>query len=333
MSNIFTIEFAGRNISIKTNYMAGQADGSVLVTYGDTVVIVTAVSLKNKREGVDFLPLTVDYQEMTFAAGKIPGGFFKREGRPNEREVLTSRMIDRSIRPLFPKGYFFETQIVATVLSVDNENDSVVAALLGASAALEISDIPFKGPIASVRVGRLDGKFVCNPSSDALEKSDFNLFIVGRKVSPGSGGKEFDINLVMLEGEALEAEEDVIIDAINFGLESLQPAIELQDHIRQTIGKEKRVTDAVTIDETLFAKVAEAATESMKEAYCISRKLDRYKKLDWLREDPLRRSDRSVLKWGYSPGYTGLPFLPGVKPRRSPPLRWVHLRMNSDWII
>jgi polyribonucleotide nucleotidyltransferase len=288
MSNIFTIEFAGRNISIKTNYMAGQADGSVLVTYGDTVVIVTAVSLKNKREGVDFLPLTVDYQEMTFAAGKIPGGFFKREGRPNEREVLTSRMIDRSIRPLFPKGYFFETQIVATVLSVDNENDSVVAALLGASAALEISDIPFKGPIASVRVGRLDGKFVCNPSSDALEKSDFNLFIVGRKVSPGSGGKEFDINLVMLEGEALEAEEDVIIDAINFGLESLQPAIELQDHIRQTIGKEKRVTDAVTIDETLFAKVAEAATESMKEAYCISRKLDRYKKLDWLREKVIK---------------------------------------------
>jgi polyribonucleotide nucleotidyltransferase len=288
MSNIFTIEFAGRNISIKTNYMAGQADGSVLVTYGDTVVIVTAVSLKNKREGVDFLPLTVDYQEMTFAAGKIPGGFFKREGRPNEREVLTSRMIDRSIRPLFPKGYFFETQIVATVLSVDNENDSVVAALLGASAALEISDIPFKGPIASVRVGRLDGKFVCNPSSDALEKSDFNLFIVGRKVSPGSGGKEFDINLVMLEGEALEAEEDVIIDAINFGLESLQPAIELQDHIRQTIGKEKRVTDAVTIDETLFAKVADAATESMKEAYCISRKLDRYKKLDWLREKVIK---------------------------------------------
>ena len=288
MSNIFTIEFAGRNISIKTNYMAGQADGSVLVTYGDTVVIVTAVSLKNKREGVDFLPLTVDYQEMTFAAGKIPGGFFKREGRPNEREVLTSRMIDRSIRPLFPKGYFFETQIAATVLSVDNENDSVVAALLGASAALEISDIPFKGPIASVRVGRIDGKFVCNPSSDALEKSDFNLFIVGRKVSPGSGGKEFDINLVMLEGEALEAEEDVIIDAINFGLESLQPAIELQDHIRQTIGKEKRVADAVTIDETLFAKVAEAATESMKEAYCISRKLDRYKKLDWIREKVIK---------------------------------------------
>src|SRR5512136_305599 len=154
MSTIFSEEFAGRDISIKTGYVAGQADGAVMVKYGDTVVMVTALSLKSAREGVDFLPLALDYQEMTYAAGKIPGGFFKREGRPNEREILTSRIIDRSIRPLFPKDYFFETQIVATVLSVDNENDSVVAALLGASAALEISDVPFSGPIASVRVGR-----------------------------------------------------------------------------------------------------------------------------------------------------------------------------------
>lgn len=284
MSNTFSKDFAGRSISIKANYMAGQADGSALVTYGDTVVIVTAVSMKNKREGVDFLPLTVDYQEMTFAAGKIPGGFFKREGRPNEREILTSRIIDRSIRPLFPKGYFFETQIVATVLSVDNENDSVVAALLGASAALEISDVPFNGPIASVRVGRIDGKLICNPSSDALEHSDFNLFIVGRKVTPGSQGKDFDINLVMLEADAREVEEDVIIDAINFGLESLRPVIELQDHIRKTIGKDKRGVEEITFNETLCAKVAEAATESLKEAYRISRKLDRYKNLDWIRE-------------------------------------------------
>jgi len=288
MDNTFSRDFAGRSISIKANYMAGQADGSALVTYGDTVVIVTAVSMRNKREGVDFLPLTVDYQEMTFAAGKIPGGFFKREGRPNEREILTSRIIDRSIRPLFPKGYFFETQIVATVLSVDNENDSVVAALLGASAALEISDVPFSGPIASVRVGRVDGKFVCNPSTDALEKSDFNLFIVGRKVTSGSQGKDFDINLVMLEADAREVEEDVIIDAINYGLESLRPVMELQDHIRQTIGKEKRVVEAITVNDALCAKVAEAATESLKEAYHISRKLDRYKKLDGIREKVIK---------------------------------------------
>src|SRR5512136_2885369 len=139
MNDTFKIDFAGRSISIKTNYMARQADGSVLVTYGDTVVIVTAVSLKNKREGVDFLPLTVDYQEMTAAAGKIPGGFFKREGRPNEREILTSRIIDRSTRPLFPKGFAHETQIVATILSYDNECASDVAAMLGASVALSIS--------------------------------------------------------------------------------------------------------------------------------------------------------------------------------------------------
>ena len=201
MSTIFSAEFAGRNISIKTDYVAGQADGAILVNYGDTVVMVTAVSLKTAREGVDFLPLTVDYQEMTFAAGKIPGGFFKREGRPNEREILTSRIIDRSIRPLFPKGYCYETQIVATVLSVDNENDSDVAAMLGASAALEISDIPFKGPIAGVRVGRMDGQFICNPSTEEQEKRDLNLFLVGRKVVPGTNGRPFDVNLVMLEGK------------------------------------------------------------------------------------------------------------------------------------
>ncbi|MGZ6275836.1 MAG: polyribonucleotide nucleotidyltransferase, partial [Syntrophales bacterium] len=284
MNNIFSKDFAGRSISIKANYMAGQADGSVLVTYGDTVVIVTAVSLKKKREGVDFLPLTVDYQEMTFAAGKIPGGFFKREGRPNERETLTSRIIDRSIRPLFPKSYYFETQVVATVLSVDNENDSVVTALLGASAALTISDIPFNGPIASVRVGRVDDKFVVNPSAEVLEKSDFNLFIVGRKVPPASGSKDFDINLVMLEGDAHEVEEDTIVDAINFGLESLRPIIEFQDHIRQTIGKEKRAVDVVAVDEVLLAKVTEKARDGMKEAYTIARKQDRHNTLDMIRE-------------------------------------------------
>ncbi len=288
MSDIFSKDFAGRSISIKANYMAGQADGSVLVTYGDTVVIVTAVSLKKKREGVDFLPLTVDYQEMTFAAGKIPGGFFKREGRPNERETLTSRIIDRSIRPLFPKSYYFETQIVATVLSVDNENDSVVTALLGASAALAISDIPFNGPIASVRVGRVDGKFIVNPSAEVLEKSDFNLFIVGRKISPAAGSKDFDINLVMLEGDAREVEEDTIVDAINFGLESLRPIIEFQDHIRQTIGKEKRVLEAVAVNEALLAKVTEKAKDSMKEAYTIARKQDRYNKLDSIREKVIK---------------------------------------------
>ena len=172
MSNIFSTDFAGRNFTLKTNYVAAQADGSILVYYGDTVVLVTAVSLKTAREGVDFLPLTVDYQEMTYAAGKIPGGFFKREGRLNEREILISRIIDRALRPLFPKGYFFETQLVASVLSVDKENDPDVAAMIAASAALEISDIPFKGPIACVRLGRINGEFVCNATPEKMKESE-----------------------------------------------------------------------------------------------------------------------------------------------------------------
>lgn len=288
MSTIFSAEFAGRNISVKTGYVAGQADGAVMVTYGDTVVMVTAVSLKTAREGVDFLPLTVDYQEMTYAAGKIPGGFFKREGRPNEREVLTSRVIDRSIRPLFPKGYRYETQLVATLLSVDNENDSDVAALLGASAALEMSDIPFKGPIAGVRVGLLDGRFVCNPSTEEQERSDLNLFLVGRKLEPGTEGRPFDVNLVMLEGSAREIEEENVVSAIEFGLESMRPVMMLQDQIRAAIGRPKRPFSAIEIDESLVAAVTEKAVEKMKEAYRIARKLDRHALLDSIREAVLK---------------------------------------------
>lgn len=283
MSREFSTDFAGRTISLKADYVAGQADGAIMATYGDTVVLVTAVSLKTIREGVDFLPLTVDYQEMTFAAGKIPGGFFKREGRLNEKEILTSRIIDRSIRPLFPKNYFHETQLMASVLSVDNENDSDVAAMLAASAALEISDIPFKGPIAGVRVGRVSGAFVCNPSLVLQEKSDLNLFLVGRKIVPGTEGRPYDVNLVMLEGGANEIAEDVLVEAINFGLNEMRPVIDLQDRMRQEAGKVKRAVAVSVIDEVLAAKVAEAALPGLKEGYAIARKLDRYGKLDEVR--------------------------------------------------
>ena len=283
MTEVYSTDFAGRSISLKTDYMAGQANGAVVVQYGDTVVLVTVVALKKGREGIDFLPLTVDYQEMTFAAGKIPGGFFKREGRPNEREVLTSRIIDRSVRPLFPKGFVSETQVVATVLSVDNENDPGVAALLGASAALEISDIPFKGPIAGVRVGRVDGNFVSNPSADAVEKSDINLFLVGRKV-PGAAGKEFDVNLVMMEGEAREVEEEVVIAAINFGLEALRPVIVLQEEMRRAVGKAKRSIAEPARDADLAVRIAVLAEAGLKDAYCTPDKQERYAKLDQVKE-------------------------------------------------
>jgi len=284
MSEVFSTNLAGRDIFLKAHYMAGQADGAVLVTYGDTVVLVTTVSLKSKREGLDFLPLTVDYQEMTYAAGKIPGGFFKREGRPNEKEVLTSRIIDRSIRPLFPKKYFYETQIVATVLSVDDENDSDIVAMLGASAALEISDIPFKGPIAGVRIGRAGGELICNPSIEQLDSSDLDLFLVGRKTLPGTGGREFDVNLVMLEGQSLEVEEDVMVEVIKFGLESMRPVIVLQDQIRRTIGKAKRTAEPDEIDEDLRTKIFDTAMVSLKEAYTIPGKQERQAKLHQVRE-------------------------------------------------
>jgi len=288
MSNIFSADFAGRNISLKTNYVAAQADGAILVSYGDTVVLVTAVSLKSTREGVDFLPLTVDYQERTFAAGKIPGGFFKREGRPNERETLTSRLIDRSIRPLFPKGYYSETQLVASVLSLDKENDPVVTAMLGASAALEMSDAPFKGPIAGVRVGLIDGQFICNPSSDKLLESEINIFMVGRKVTPSKSGKAYDVELVMMEGDAKEIAENVIVDAILFGLEAIRPAIDLQDKMREAVGKAKRPVAPIIKDEELTVRVSGEVLAGLKEGYGMPRKLERYSKLAEVREKVIK---------------------------------------------
>ncbi|MCK9362926.1 MAG: polyribonucleotide nucleotidyltransferase [Syntrophales bacterium] len=285
MSKTFSAEFAGRTISLKTDYLAGQADGAVLATYGETVVLVTAVSLKTAREGGDFLPLTVDYQEMTYAAGKIPGGFFKREGRPNEKEILTSRIIDRSIRPLFPKNYFHETQLVASVLSVDEENDSDVTAMLAASAALEISDIPFKGPIAGVRVCRVEGALLANPPLALQEKSELNLFLVGRKIVPGTEGRDYDVNLVMLEGALNEVAEDIVVDAISFGLEAMRPVIDLQDKVRGEVGKPKRVFVAPPVDEALVAKVTEIALPGLKEGYSIAGKLERYAKLGDVRRN------------------------------------------------
>ena len=288
MSKVFSAEFSGRPISLKTDYLAGQADGAVLATYGETVVMVTAVSLKTAKEGGDFLPLTVDYQEMTYAAGKIPGGFFKREGRPNEKEILTSRIIDRSIRPLFPKNYFFETQLVASVLSVDEENDSDVTAMLAASAALEISDIPFKGPIAGIRVCRIEGAFVANPPLAQQEKSDMSLFLVGRKIVPGTEGREYDVNLVMLEGALNEVAEDVVVDAIAFGLEAMRPVIDLQDRMRAEAGKTKRVIAEPVVDEALAAKVTELAMPGLTEGYSIARKLDRYARLSEVRKSVVK---------------------------------------------
>jgi polyribonucleotide nucleotidyltransferase len=288
MSEVFKVNFAGRDISARINYMAGQADGSAVVTYGDTMVLTTAVSQKTGKEGIDFMPLTVDYQEMTSAAGKIPGGFFKREGRPNEKETLTSRIIDRSIRPLFPKGFSCETQVIATVLSFDSENSSDVAAIMGTSIALGISDIPFNGPIAGVRIGRIDGKLIANPSHKQLSESDLDLVLVGRKIPCDDPGKEFEINPVMLEGGFLEIDEDVIIDAINFGLESMRPIIELQEQICRVAGKAKRTFEQIEIDEELRRSVNEVVEEELKKACSITEKQERHSQIGELRKKALQ---------------------------------------------
>src|SRR4030043_1322107 len=183
MNQKLQIDFGGRPFSIETGKVAKQANGSVMVQYGETVVLVTAVTSDKKREGLDFVPLTVNYLEMTYAAGRIPGGFLKREGRPSDHETLISRFIDRPLRPLFPKGFQNEIQVIATVLSADQDNDPAILGMIGASSALSLSDIPFDGPIAGAKVGRIEGEFVLNPTHEELDLSDIDLFVAG-----GEGG-------------------------------------------------------------------------------------------------------------------------------------------------
>lgn len=249
------MDFYGRPLVIETGRMAKQASGAAVVSYGATVVLVTVVASKEAREGADFFPLTVDYQERTFAAGKIPGGFFKREGRPSEREILTSRLVDRALRPLFPDGFFYETQVVASVLSVDRENDADTIALIGASAALQVSDIPFRGPIAGVRVGRIRGAFVVNPFQSQFESSDINLFV--------AAGRDA---IVMVEGGAKIVSEEDMLEALFLAQEAVKPVLEAQDEIVRVAGKPKRAFVAVPQDAALFERVRSLGAEKLHTA-------------------------------------------------------------------
>jgi polyribonucleotide nucleotidyltransferase len=249
----FEIALGDNNLIIETGRMAKQADGAVTVTLGGTVVLVTAVS-SEPRQGIDFFPLTCEYQEKTYASGKIPGGFFKREGRPTEKEILSARLMDRPVRPLFPKGFINEVQLVAIVLSSDGENDSDVLAMVGASTALTISDIPFDGPIGTVRVGRIDGKFVANPTFQQLGSSDIDIIVTGTRKA-----------VVMVESGSNELSEEVIFDAIKFGHENLQVIIDLQEKMQKEIGKKKKDVKLFIVDEGLLNKVKELAVARLAE--------------------------------------------------------------------
>ncbi len=256
MIKMSTIEVNGKSLSIETGRIAKQASGSVVVTFGETVVLVTAVSTDEVREGIDFLPLSVEYQEMSYAGGKFPGNYFRRDmGRPGENETLTARLIDRPLRPLFPDNYHNEIQIIASVLSTDRQNDADMLAILGASAALEVSDIPFDGPVAAVRVGRINGEFVVNPTFTELEESDINLIVAGNRSA-----------VVMVEGGGQFVSESDMIDAIFHGHESIQPMLDMQIELKEAVGKPKREIAEVTgSDDELAKKVEEIATPLLNE--------------------------------------------------------------------
>ncbi len=261
-------ELAGRKLVLEVGEVAKQANGATLVWYGETVVLVTAVVAPEVREGIDFIPLTVDYREKAYAAGKIPGGFFKREGRPSEREVLTSRLIDRPIRPLFPKGFSHETQVIAIVLSADTENDPDILAMIGASTALTVSDIPFQGPMGAVRVGRIEGEFVINPTRQQQTLSDLDLVIAG-----------VDEGIMMVEGRGREVSEEVLIEGLEMGHRVIREIIALQRDLRETAGKPKLPSVAEANDSGLVQRVRERATPWVRDAIRIPEKQVRERRM------------------------------------------------------
>ncbi|HXQ65062.1 MAG TPA: polyribonucleotide nucleotidyltransferase [Alphaproteobacteria bacterium] len=271
--------WGGRKLVLETGKIARQADGAVVATYGETTVLATAVAQKTVKPGVDFFPLTVNYQEKTFAAGKIPGGFFKREGRPTEKEVLTSRLIDRPIRPLFAAGFTNETQIICTTLSHDLENDPDMVAMVAASAALTISGIPFMGPIAAARVGRINGEFVLNPQMDELATSELDLVVAG--TSDG---------VLMVESEAKELPEETMLQAVMFGHQGFQPVIQAIIDLAEACAKDPWALPSAHADrERASARLAELAEEALRSAYRETVKQTRVERVAQAKADALAK--------------------------------------------
>ncbi len=267
-----TIMFDGKKITIETGRLAKQASGSALVTIGDTKVLVTACLNKTIKEGADFLPLTVNYVEKYYAAGKIPGGFFKREARPSEKEVLTSRFLDRPIRPLFPDNYFFDTQVIATVVSMDSENDPDMAAMLGVSFSLMTSEAPFNGPTAGVRIARINGNFIANPTYKELEASDMFLIVAGSKDA-----------ITMVEGSFNELDEEELISAIEFAHNKIIELVEFQDKIISGMSVIKVAPAEIKIPDGLYERVKELSYDDLSDALKIPAKLERNEKVENLK--------------------------------------------------
>lgn len=277
------VEIGGKTITFETGKLAKQTDGSVVVSSGDSIVLVTVVAEK-KSKNMGFLPLTIEYQERMYAAGRIPGSYFRREiGRPSEKEVLTCRLTDRPLRPLFPDGYMCETQIISTVFSADPEINPDVLAMNGASFALSISDIPWNGPIAAARIGYIDGEYVLNPTTSQLEKSALDLVIAGTKKA-----------VVMVEGRSGELSEEVILDAIFFGHQGIQPLIDMQNQVSAEIGKTKREVEPMVVNEPLKAKVEELAAAGMESVVTTLDKMERYAKYDELKVSILGQIDEEL---------------------------------------
>jgi len=273
--HVFSMDWAGRKLTVEIGEVAKQANGAVLVRYGDSVVLCTATA-SSEPKTVDFFPLTVNYEERLYAVGKIPGGFIKREGRPSEKAILASRLIDRPIRPLFPEGFRNDVQVVSMVLSVDQDCSTEMAAMFGSSLALTISDIPFQGPIAGVVVGRIDGKFVINPTVEQAEKSDMHLSVAGTKDA---------INMV--EAGANEVPEEVMLEAIMFGHEEIKKLIAFQEEIQQKVGKEKMEVVLFEIDEEIEKAVREQCEEQLKAAIQVQEKLAREEAIENVKKEVL----------------------------------------------
>jgi len=272
-----SIDIGGRPLAIESGRLAKQANGAVLITYGETVVLVTATAAPEPRENVDFLPLSVEYQERFYSVGRIPGSYFRREiGRPTEKETLSARFIDRPLRPLFADGYQHETQIIATVLSADQQNDPDILAMIGASCALELSDIPFLGPIAGVRVGMIDGSYVVNPTKDVLAKSSLDLIVAGSRNA-----------VVMVEGGADNLSEQEVLEAIYFGHQQLQGILDLQDELRGALGKPKFSVTPKPVNEPLKQKIRELAIEEMAVVVATADKQQRQQTFQALQEKVL----------------------------------------------